>query len=266
MNVVRFPGPWLAIGERAERALLNAGAFRSSEEARRSPSDSWNESLEAGSLRAAGARLDAVQRPHSPYVIRVADAFVALGWLARDSAHGCLVAAETIADRPLEALQALRVRLKEAPMFLLDAEALPAVRSAAQQADVALFSETRAPVLAGPDSKANTPLSDVPEPSFADGCLEYLADPEAMARFVVDALRERTGARRITLMLRDPERPALSLEAGEGLQEALVGTVRSPLGRGIAGRVATLGRPIIGRGSSGGARNYPGSTYAVLPG
>ncbi|MDJ0521282.1 MAG: sensor domain-containing diguanylate cyclase [Planctomycetota bacterium] len=112
---------------------------------------------------------------------------------------------------------------------------------------------------------------DVPEQaivdagSFAAGCLELIHKPTSLIEYVLRTLSEVSNAGRISLMLKEAERGTLVLRAGRGIEDRLIGKVRCALGSGIAGRVAALGRPAAGHGSSGGARAYRSSAYVVLP-
>lgn len=262
--------PWLAVGQRAERALLQTdpdldlgdGGMRGA-------------GPETSGLQLTGARLDAVEPRSRPArsVVRVDDVFAALAWLATARPRGCVVAAEAVAERPRDALRALQGQLGRAPLLLLDEPGFPEVREAALGLETDLFPAPRtgSKLARSLDYLDVPPVDDTPNPpasidaTFPDGCLEYIDDPEGLCHFVLYSLRNVSGAERITLLLRDPERPTLSLEAGRGVNRALLGKVRCPMGTGIAGRVASLGRPIVGRGSTGGSRDYESAAYAVLP-
>jgi diguanylate cyclase (GGDEF)-like protein len=81
----------------------------------------------------------------------------------------------------------------------------------------------------------------------------------------VRSLAEASTAVRVSLMLVERGGRALRLRAARGLAPGLVGKVRCLLGAGLAGRVAALGRPMVGEGTKGGPRAYPGRSYVVLP-
>jgi diguanylate cyclase (GGDEF)-like protein len=100
---------------------------------------------------------------------------------------------------------------------------------------------------------------------FVDGCFRRLDRPDALCRHVLKRLCEASGARRASLMLLDGTRTSLFLKAAKGVQPSLVGQARALLGTGVAGRCASLGRAVTGRGSAGGPRAYGGSAYVVLP-
>ena len=100
---------------------------------------------------------------------------------------------------------------------------------------------------------------------FAEGCLQRIGRLRMLVRYTVRTMSEVSNASRISLMLREPDRGTLRLREGRGVRENLVGAVRCPIGTGIAGRVAALGRPVTGHGSPGGARDYTGRAYVVLP-
>jgi diguanylate cyclase (GGDEF)-like protein len=103
------------------------------------------------------------------------------------------------------------------------------------------------------------------EIEFVDGCFRRLDRPDALCRFVLKSVARETGARRVSLMILDAARTGLFVKAAKGMDPALVGRLRSSLSGGIAGRAASLGRPVLGVGSSGGSRGYAGGAYAVLP-
>ena len=240
--------PWLAIGPRAEQALLDG-----------------TEPPAVG-LYGAGARLDAVEPGARPpqSVVRVDDVFAALAWLGAHHPRGCVVAAETVASHPTDALRALAGRMAGAPLLLLPSGADDNVQAAARHLGIATY-ETRAPKRSPEFLQSAAPPASTDAAASSMGCLEHLEDPAALCRFVIQSLQELTGAGRVTLLLKDDDRPTMTLRAGRGLNPALVGKVRCALGDGIAGRVAVLGRPIVGRGSTGGSRDYPTAAYAVLP-
>lgn len=101
--------------------------------------------------------------------------------------------------------------------------------------------------------------------AFAAGCLARVERPGAISAFLLRALAEASDAARLSLLLRDASGESLVLRSVRGLDEALLGKVRVPYGQGVAGRAALLGRPTCGVGSSGGARDYEGASYVVLP-
>jgi diguanylate cyclase (GGDEF)-like protein len=109
------------------------------------------------------------------------------------------------------------------------------------------------------------PVGAKEEAAFADGCFRRLDRPEALCRFTLRGFAAATGARRLSLMLFESSRSALFLKAAKGLDPALVGRVRTPAWSGLAGRVATLGRALVGRAERGGERAYRGTAYVVLP-
>ena len=114
-------------------------------------------------------------------------------------------------------------------------------------------------------SPAPHPVGVKEEAAFADGCFRRLDRPEALCRFALRGFAAATGARRLSLMLFEASRTALFLKAAKGLDPALVGRVRTPAWSGLSGRVATLGRALVGRAERGGDRAYRGSAYVVLP-
>ena len=135
---------------------------------------------------------------------------------------------------------------------------------AREQAKARARAEAAAKAL--PRADDDRPAPSMADPGrFAEGCLQRIGRLGPLVRYTVRTLSEVSNASRISLMLREPERGTLRLREGRGVRESLVGTVRCPMGTGIAGRVATLGRPVTGHGSPGGARDYTGRAYVVLP-
>ncbi|MHC5009992.1 MAG: GGDEF domain-containing protein [Planctomycetota bacterium] len=86
-----------------------------------------------------------------------------------------------------------------------------------------------------------------------------------LTAYVVRSLVEVSSARRVSLMLMERRRRALCLRRARGMPDGLVGKVRCAVASGVAGRAASLGRAVAGRGSRGGLRRYDGSAYVVLP-
>jgi GGDEF domain-containing protein len=101
------------------------------------------------------------------------------------------------------------------------------------------------------------------EREFMRGCLRRLNDPDELCRFVLAHLVRLSRANRASLMVLDESGESLFTKAAWGFNPEVVGRV--PLGSGIAGRSASLGRAVSGRGQIGGPRGYTGSAYAVLP-
>lgn len=117
-----------------------------------------------------------------------------------------------------------------------------------------------------PRADDDRPAPSMADPGrFAEGCLQRIGRLRPLVRYTVRTLSEVSNASRISLMLSEPERATLRLHEGRGVRESLVGRVRCAYGTGIAGRVAALGRPVTGHGSPGGAREYTGRAYVVLP-
>jgi diguanylate cyclase (GGDEF)-like protein len=103
------------------------------------------------------------------------------------------------------------------------------------------------------------------EARFVDGCFRRLDRPDELCRYVLRGLERSTGARRLSLLLLDGARTGLFVKAAKGLEPSVVGRLRAPLGSGLAGRAASLGRALSGRASAGGPRGYAGTAYVVLP-
>ena len=123
---------------------------------------------------------------------------------------------------------------------------------------------TKSPAL--PRADDDRPAPSMADPGrFAEGCLQRIGKLRTLTRYTVRTLSEVSNASRISLMLREAERGTLCLREGRGVRESLLGEVRCAIGTGIAGRVASLGRPVTGHGSPGGTRDYTGRAYVVLP-
>ncbi len=117
-----------------------------------------------------------------------------------------------------------------------------------------------------PRADADAPTAEIVDAGqFASGCLRRISKLGALVTYILRTLSEVSNAGRISLMLRESERGTLCLRAGRGIDDSLLGTVRCAIGAGIAGRVAALGRPLAGHGSTGGPRDYRSSAFVVLP-
>ncbi len=244
---------WLAVGDPAARALEHGGR-------------------------------DAPEANAGTAILRVADVHSALAALAETVVDGCLVSAGLLDTRPRAALRSLRERLRAAPLWVVPGEGTRAARAAAEDVGVAMWDlgtaePDRAEPVHEPDvtaveeddaplprADAAPPPADAVDPGkFAEGCLERIGRMGSLVRFILRTLTEASNAGRISLMLRDAERETLRLRAGRGINEALLGKVSCSVGVGIAGRVAALGRPVSGHGSTGGPREYRASGFVVLP-
>ncbi len=214
----------------------------------------------------------------------VHEALETLGWRRFERV---VVGPRALAHRPRAALRALRRCAPESVLEILAPDPSEALRRAALAVGVPLVTglaptplrrnappapppNLAPPAPPGPpalpradDGAAVPPVAEIED--FAAGCLERLSRPGALAAYLLRTLAERSDALRVSLMLKDAGGQALVLRAARGLDPALLGKVRVPLGVGIAGRAAALGRPVHGLGASGGARAYPGSSYVVLP-
>ncbi len=261
------PAAWLAVGDRAASGLLRAGE--------------------------RGASVE-----HAP------DVYAAILALRSAGRRPCLVAADCLASRPRAALSALQRSAGDEPVLVLwdprdepDARVLAAATALgvrrvftveeALRASVALRPGTRyrsrAPFDAPPAVEADAPdeaaeapprsprasgsgaLTARTEADFADGCFRRLDRPEALCRFVLRSLAAATGAERLSLMCLDSARAGLFVKAAKGMDPGLVGRLRCALSSGLAGRAASIGRPVTGFASPGGPRGYRGCAYAVLP-
>ena len=258
--------PWLAIGRRAEQVLLRTD---------RDVDLGEHPAASGSSLHLTGARLDAVEpRPRRlpRSVIRVDDVFAALAWLASAHPRGCVVAAETVAERPKEALRALQGQLsRRAPAAGWTPRRYLRCATRRSRSAWSSFRQGAGSKLARSLTyldQPDTPIEptepfDATFPDGWSGAHRRSRGPLPL-RGAQPARHDRCGTHHAATS-RSAERPTLSLEAGRGVNRALLGKVRCPLGTGIAGRVAALGRPVVGRGSTGGARDYATAAYAVLP-
>jgi putative nucleotidyltransferase with HDIG domain len=66
-----------------------------------------------------------------------------------------------------------------------------------------------------------------------------------LLKMLVTSIAQELGAERATLMLVDPERRSLTIEASVGIDEQLAETVRVPIGTGISGWVAQQGQTLF---------------------
>lgn len=207
-------------------------------------------------------------------VARAPDVHAALLSLVEDGPRAVVISPPHLLPRPRAALRALTKAASPCPVVLLaagrgeprceraaDALGVPCVREAGSALSL-LPSPARREATAPPDARRPRRLRDI---AFVDRCFQRLDRPDDLCRFVVSSFAKASGAGRVTLMLVDAERASLFIKAARGLDAALVGRVRVPVSSGVAGRVATLGRAVVGRAVAGGARGYAGTAYAVLP-
>jgi len=193
-------------------------------------------------------------------ILQVRTVHDALNALMRGPVAACVVSAGVIEARPGAALRVLREQLGAAPLVMLDGEeavAAPAVEPAGVSAGAA------SPLPRADADKPETHAVDAGR--FAEGCLQRISRLCPLVTYIVRTLSEASNASRISLMLTESGQRTLRLRAGRGIHESLLGTVRCAVGTGIAGRVASIGRPASGHGSTGGPRGYQGSAYVVLP-
>lgn len=247
------PGPWLAVGARAIDAL----APRADR-----PRAGLAVPPEAGIETALDIH-DAIERLAGgvPVAAIVLDA-------------------RLLDDRPRAALRELGQLGGGAALIVCGRPRTRAARLAVEAAGLPLFdpdAQPRSALSDAPRPPARTPPPDrvrggrterrsaSPDEAFLDGCLRRLTRPEVLKRYVLEQVADVAGAERASLMLRDTGRATLLLQAVHGMREDLVGKVRQGVGAGIAGRVAALGRPTIGRATPGGPRRYTGAAYVVLP-
>jgi phosphoserine phosphatase RsbU/P len=93
-------------------------------------------------------------------------------------------------------------------------------------------------VAAGPAGK----LRDIQ--SITDAALSTL-DPQALLEVLVERVKAALRADTAAVLLLDEQAGQLVATAASGLEEEVQQDVRIPLGRGFAGRIAALGRPVI---------------------
>ncbi len=232
-------GAWLAVGKAASRALTEAA------------------------------------RGRDVRIRQVADIHRALEVLDSDTYEGCVIDAPRLGDRPAAALELLRVRLDAERVIVLDRKTPPEVRRLVRSTGALLCTpqSRRAPSPASSPSPAPSPLpradrapSELPSPGrFAQGCISRSEDSQALLAFVLDTFTRGTGAGRASVMLLDETRRSLIVRRASGLDEGLVGTVRCPVGSGVAGRAAALGRAVAGTAECDGPRGYSGTSYVVFP-
>lgn len=238
------------------------------------------------------AALSVLRQPPAGVALETADGVhEALDALALAPYARVLVAPEALAPRPRAALRALLRRCERERVALLGPRPSPRVLRAARALGVTVVTaaldlaaapapstgpgaaeDEGAPPAAPARARAQLPRADragdespVDVGRFAEGCLARLERPGALAGYLIRTLAEASDAARVSLMLAEGGGRSLVLRAGRGIDPALLGKVRVPLGSGVAGRAATLGRPLTGQGSSGGARGYAGGAYVVLP-
>jgi phosphoserine phosphatase RsbU/P len=80
--------------------------------------------------------------------------------------------------------------------------------------------------------------------SVTDAALSML-DPQALLDALVDRAREALQADTAAILLLDRRSGYLAAAAASGLEEEVQQGVRIPVGRGFAGRIAALGRPVV---------------------
>ena len=95
-------------------------------------------------------------------------------------------------------------------------------------------------------------------------------DVERFYEKIVETASTITGAERTSLMILDREANELRIKAAKGLSRKIIGSVRVPLGSGVAGRVVTSGKPILVKNSGpsslqAGRGVYKTESYISLP-
>jgi putative nucleotidyltransferase with HDIG domain len=95
-------------------------------------------------------------------------------------------------------------------------------------------------------------------------------DVDHFYKKIVEMASTITGAERTSLMVLDREANELRIRAAKGLSQKIMGSVRVPLGSGVAGRVVTSGKPLLvkdNRVSSlpAGRKNYRTESYVSIP-
>jgi diguanylate cyclase (GGDEF)-like protein len=208
--------------------------------------------------------------PAGVSVVRATGVHEALESLAWQRFERVLVEGKALRDRPRAALRALAQRAAGATLRVVASAPSDRLKRALAATGVAVEVAPQAPE---PSRQGTLPRADeaqqAPRPQetedFAAGCLERVSRPGALAAYLLRRLAEVSDAARVSLLLRQGGGPMLVLRAGRGVAPDLLGKVRVPVGAGIAGRVAALGRPVVGLGATGGPRAYAGSAYVVLP-
>jgi response regulator RpfG family c-di-GMP phosphodiesterase len=87
---------------------------------------------------------------------------------------------------------------------------------------------------------------------------------------IVELAATITGAERTSLMILDRDANALRIKAARGLSQKIIGSVRVPLGTGVAGRVVTTGKTLLVKDSSppslqSGRKAYKTGSYISIP-
>jgi len=101
-------------------------------------------------------------------------------------------------------------------------------------------------------SKLLSSLNDIVE------AVNLTKDKRQVSSLILQVAIESTGADNGSLMIVDPEEKVLKIEVAEGIPEAVIPTIRCPLGEGIAGKVAQEGQPLLLSGKS------DDSTFRIL--
>ncbi|MGE0191635.1 MAG: diguanylate cyclase [Planctomycetota bacterium] len=199
-----------------------------------------------------------------------ADVYDALALLAATRATGCLVAAETVAERPLAALTALRERVPAGALGVLAHPDHPAVGAAARRLGLPVVepaSPAPAPFVTPPPDREPPGVADwpAPPPDLAAACLAVLGAGGDVAAWLAGTLADASGAGRVSVLLLEPETKNLVVAAVHGADAQLVGRVRVPAKSSLAGRALAEGRPELGRGTRDADRGYRGTAYVLLP-
>ena len=167
------------------------------------------------------------------------------------------------------ALAMLEFHRADAPLYLVGAAPAPPSRTARRRTPPRRGepAPTATPAAAAPtDPVAPADRGTTIDPGgFAEACLDHVDDLPALERFVLETLAREVGARRASLLTGHPHRALLLGRAAIGLGEASVARWRVHLGQGLVGSAAERQRPLVGRGARGGARDYQGRVYVLLP-
>ncbi len=95
---------------------------------------------------------------------------------------------------------------------------------------------------------------------------------ESFYEKVVELASTITGAEKTSLMVLDRDANVLTIKAAKGLSHEIVGSVRLPIGSGVAGRVMTSGKPLLVKkdpnavfGPQGERKAYKTDSYVSIP-
>ena len=95
----------------------------------------------------------------------------------------------------------------------------------------------------------------------AGRAMSSILDLSELLDYFVQLVSEELGAKRVSLMLLDEETNDLRIAASRGIDEEIIRTSRVKVGEGIAGRVASMGKPMLVKD----VQSYPGFSGNMDP-